>query len=55
MESLLYGSENRIIAIAKKHHKSPYNFNYCILTNYLNPVLDAFNFWHAQGFTLAQK
>jgi hypothetical protein len=27
------------------HHKSPYNFNYCIMTNYLNPILNTIHFW----------
>lgn len=36
------------------HHKSPYNFNYCILTNYLNPILNVFKFWDALELTLAK-
>jgi len=28
------------------HHSSPYNINYCVLTNYLNPILNKIHFWH---------
>ena len=28
-----------------QHHKSPYNINYCVMTNYLNPVLSIMRFW----------
>jgi ubiquitin-conjugating enzyme E2 variant len=28
-----------------KHHKSPYAVNFCSMTNYLNPVLEAMRFW----------
>lgn len=27
------------------HHKAPYDCNYCILTNYLNPILNAVHFF----------
>lgn len=27
------------------HHQSPYNVNYCVLTNYLNPILNTIHFW----------
>lgn len=27
------------------HHKAPYDCNYCILTNYLNPLLGKIRFW----------
>lgn len=27
------------------HHKSPYNCNYCIQTNYVNPILNHIRFW----------
>ena len=27
------------------HHQAPYNCNYCILTAYLNPILDKLQFW----------
>lgn len=28
-----------------KHHKSPYAVNFCVVTNYLNPVLESLRFW----------
>ena len=28
-----------------EHHISPYDINYCILTDYLNPLLNKINFW----------
>jgi len=28
------------------HHASPYDINYCVMTNYLNPILTYFNFWY---------
>ncbi len=28
------------------HHKSPSDVRYCILTNWVNPVLDELRFWH---------
>lgn len=34
------------------HHKSPYNVNYCILTNYLNPLLNAIKFWNGVEWLL---
>ncbi len=27
------------------HHKAPYNCNYCIMTEYLNPILNKIRFW----------
>lgn len=27
------------------HHQSPYNINYCMLTNYLNPLLNRIKCW----------
>ena len=27
------------------HHKAPYDCNYCILTEYLNPILNKIKFW----------
>lgn len=27
------------------HHTSPYDVNYCVMTNYLNPVLNKTRFW----------
>lgn len=33
------------------HHKAPYDCNYCILTNYLNPILNKIKFWcRTEGF-----
>ena len=29
------------------HHTSPKNSHYCVLTNFLNPILDAIRFWDA--------
>ena len=28
------------------HHASPYDINYCVMTNYLNPILTYINFWY---------
>jgi len=28
------------------HHSSPYDINYCVMTNYLNPILTYINFWY---------
>lgn len=28
-----------------RHHRKPYDTNFCTLTNWLNPVLDALAFW----------
>lgn len=36
-----------------KHHKKPYNRNYCILTNWLNPILDRIQFWRFLEFVLS--
>lgn len=27
------------------HHSSPYDINYCVLTNYMNPILNRLHFW----------
>lgn len=27
------------------HHSSPYDINYCVMTNYLNPILNKVKFW----------
>jgi len=27
------------------HHTSPYNINYCVMTNYLNPILNKIKYW----------
>jgi ubiquitin-conjugating enzyme E2 variant len=36
------------------HHQSPYNVNYCILTNYLNPILNLCKFWNVLELALSQ-
>jgi ubiquitin-conjugating enzyme E2 variant len=36
------------------HHKDPKNSHYCVITNYLNPVLDAIQFWAALEWVLAR-
>lgn len=28
-----------------QHHKAPFDCRYCVMTDFLNPVLDAFMFW----------
>jgi len=28
------------------HHSAPYDVNYCVLTNYLNPILNKIRFWN---------
>jgi ubiquitin-conjugating enzyme E2 variant len=28
------------------HHNSPFECNYCVMTNFVNPVLQSINFWH---------
>jgi ubiquitin-conjugating enzyme E2 variant len=33
------------VAQHAQHHKRPYGSRYCIITSYLNPVLDRINFW----------
>jgi plasmanylethanolamine desaturase len=35
-----------------KHHKNPYASNFCTMTNYLNPLLDAIGFWRALERTI---
>ena len=27
------------------HHSAPYDINYCVLTNYVNPILNKIKFW----------
>ena len=34
------------------HHNSPYDINYCVMTNYLNPILEWLNFWDFIEFIL---
>lgn len=36
-----------------KHHIPPYNKNYCILTNWLNPILELFCFWRFLEYILS--
>lgn len=36
------------------HHKSPHRIRYCVMTNLLNPILDAFLFWDALEWLLAR-
>ncbi len=37
-----------------KHHQSPYSINYCIITNYLNPVLEFIRFFQILEWCLAK-
>jgi hypothetical protein len=32
-----------------RHHRPPHDANYCILTDWLNPLLEAAHFWHRLG------
>lgn len=34
----------------KIHHTVPYNTNYCVMTNLLNPILNAIYFWRVVEF-----
>jgi len=34
------------------HHSSPYNVNYCVMTNYLNPILNTIKFWEFLEFLI---
>ncbi|MEY4927880.1 MAG: hypothetical protein RI894_2316 [Bacteroidota bacterium] len=36
----------------REHHAAPYDRNYCILTNYLNPILHQLRFWEFIVFAL---
>lgn len=27
------------------HHQAPYNTNFCVMTEFMNPILNAINFW----------
>ena len=36
-----------------KHHRKPYNTNYCTITNWLNPVLEVMQFWRTLECILA--
>lgn len=35
------------------HHRRPYDKNYCVMTDWLNPVLTAFGFWLAVESVIA--
>lgn len=36
------------------HHRSPFDCHYCVMTDWLNPVLDGLRFWLAIEWCLAQ-
>lgn len=36
-----------------QHHKAPFDCRYCVLTNFLNPVLDGLGFWVALEWCLS--
>ena len=36
----------------KKHHVSSKDTNYCVITDYLNPALDAVQFWRILEWTI---
>ena len=36
------------------HHKAPYDCNYCILTDYLNPILERIHFFPALEYSLSK-
>ncbi|MDZ4852446.1 MAG: fatty acid desaturase CarF family protein [Pirellulaceae bacterium] len=35
------------------HHRDPFEIKYCVMTNWLNPILDAFQFWRTAEYALA--
>jgi hypothetical protein len=35
-----------------RHHKTPYATNYCAMTNFVNPALDAIGFWRGLEWTI---
>jgi ubiquitin-conjugating enzyme E2 variant len=35
-----------------RHHKNPYATNYCAITNFVNPALDASGFWRGLEWTI---
>jgi hypothetical protein len=37
-----------------EHHKRPYAFRFCAMTNFLNPVLDATGFWRGLEWMIGQ-
>ena len=36
------------------HHKAPYDTNFCVMTEYLNPVLNFIHFWQAVEWAIAK-
>lgn len=36
------------------HHRRPFDRNYCVMTDYLNPVLSGAGAWHAAEWTIRQ-
>jgi ubiquitin-conjugating enzyme E2 variant len=36
------------------HHKAPYDTNFCVMTEYLNPVLNALHFWQGMEWLIAK-
>lgn len=36
------------------HHSAPYDVNYCVLTDYLNPVLTRIRFWEGLEWVIAR-
>lgn len=36
------------------HHKDPYSRNYCVMTDWLNPILDKTRFWFAAEWALEE-
>lgn len=34
------------------HHKAPHECNYCVITNWLNPILDGIQLWRRMEFLL---
>ena len=34
------------------HHSAPFDVNYCVLTNYLNPILNKIRFWQFLEWTI---
>jgi ubiquitin-conjugating enzyme E2 variant len=35
------------------HHKDPFNVKYCVMSDWVNPILDAVRFWQACEYLLA--